>query len=98
MIATTGSDGIRAFASDGPKLVDSDGYTRAAESVGATPGERTRGFVYVDLDGILPLLEAAGTDVPQGAHDVLSALDSFVLQGTGESDVAQVQGFVRLND
>ena len=24
--------------------------------------------------------------------------DSFVLQGTGESDVTQVQGFVRLND
>lgn len=98
VIVTSGSDGIRAFASDGPKLVDSDGYTRAAESVGTTPGDRTRGFVYVDLDGILPLLEATGTDVPQEARDALSALDSFVLQGTGESDVTQVQGFVRLND
>jgi hypothetical protein len=98
LIATTGSDGIRAFASDGPKLVDSDGYTRAAESVGTTPGDRTRGFVYVDLDGILPLLEATGTDVPQEARDVLASLDSFVLQGTGEGDVAQVQGFLRLND
>ena len=98
VIATTGSDGIRAFASDGPKLVDSDGYTRAAESVGATPGERTRGFVYVDLDGVLPLLEATGTDVPQEARDVLSSLDSFVLQGTGEGNVAQLQGFLRLND
>jgi hypothetical protein len=98
VIATTGSDGIRAFSSDGAKLVDSDGFTRAAESAGTTVGDRTRGLVYVDLDGILPLLEATGTDVPQEARDVLSALDSFVLQGTGESDVTQVQGFVRLND
>jgi hypothetical protein len=65
-----------------------------------TPGERTRGFLYVDLDGVVPLVGAAssGTEVPADAKDVLSALDSFVLRGTGEGEVTQLQGFLRLND
>ena len=100
LIVTTGADGIRTFAADGAKLVDSEAFTRAAEAVDMTPGERTRGFLYVDLDGMLPLVEAAssGTEVPAHAKDVLSSLDSFVLQGTGEGHVTQLQGFLRLND
>ena len=100
VIVTTGADGIRAFASDGPKLVDSDGYTRAADAAGATPGDRTRGLVYVDVDGLLPLVEAASgaTNIPTEARDVLSSIDAFLLQGTGEGDTTQVSGFLRVND
>ena len=100
VIVTTGQDGIRTFASDGAKLVDSEAFTRAAEAIDMAPGERTRGFVYVDVDGVLPLVEAASgaSEVPADVKDVLSSLDSFVLQGTGEGDVAQLQGFLRLND
>jgi hypothetical protein len=98
VIVTTGDDGIRAFASDGPKLVESDAYHRATDAVGTAPGERTRGFVYVDIDGVLPLLEAGGASVPPEARDVVSSLDSFILQSTGQGDTTQVQGFLRLND
>ena len=100
LIVTTGADGIRTFASDGAKLVDSEAFGRAAEAVDMEPGERTRGFLYVDVDGVLPLAEAAssGSQVPPDVRDVLSSLDSFVLQGTSEGDVAQLQGFLRLND
>ena len=58
IIATTGADGIRTFLADGPKLVDSDAYKRAADAVDM--GEKTRGFLYVDVDGVLPLAEQAG--------------------------------------
>ena len=100
LIVTTGSDAIRAFASDGPKLVDSEAFRRAAEAVDMNPGEPTRGFAYVDVDKAVPLVRASsgGSSVPGGVDDVLSSLDSFVLQGTGDGDVAQLQGFLRLND
>jgi hypothetical protein len=100
LIVTTGPDGIRTFAADGAKLVDSDAFTRAAEAIDMTPGQRTRGFVYVDVDGLLPLAQSAsgGTEVPADADDVISSFDAFVLQGTGEGDVTRLQGFLRLND
>jgi len=97
IIATTGADGIRTFLGDGPKLVDSDGYERAAEAVDM--GGRTRGFVYVDVDGLLPLAEQlGGSSVPPAAKDAISAVDSFILQATGDGDVTKTSGFVRLND
>jgi Protein of unknown function (DUF3352) len=95
ILVTTGADGIRTFLADGPKLVDSDAYKRAAEAVDM--GKRTRGFVYVDVDGVLPLAEQAGGTVPRAAKDAVSAVDSVILQATGEGDVTKVSGFVRLN-
>jgi len=97
IIATTGPDGIQAFLGSGAKLVSSDGYRRAAEAVEL--GDRTRGFVYVDVDGLLPLVErAGGSAVPPEARDAISAVDSFILQATGDGDVTKTSGFVRLND
>lgn len=96
IIATTGADGIRTFLADGPKLIDSDAYERAAKAVDM--GEKTRGFVYVDVDGLLPLTEQMGAPVPPDATDAISAVDSFILQASGAGDVTTVSGFVRLND
>jgi hypothetical protein len=95
IVATTGADGIRTFLGDGPKLVDSDAFRRAAESVDM--GDRTRGFVYVDVDGLLPLAEQLSGTVPPEADDAISAVDSFILEATDAGDVARVSGFVRLN-
>lgn len=95
IVVTTGAEGIRTFLDDGPKLVDSEAYKRAAASVGM--GERTRGFLYVDVDGVLPLAEQAGAGLPPDAKDVIAALDSFILQSTGSGDVTTVSGFLRLN-
>ena len=54
-------------SADGPKLVDSDAYERAADAVDM--GEKTRGFVYVDVDGALPLAERAGGSLPPDAKE-----------------------------
>jgi len=96
IIATTGADGIRTFLADGPKLVDSDAYKRAADAVDM--GEKTRGFVYVDVDGLLPLVRQTGSAVPPDADDAISSVDSFILEATSAGDVTKVSGFVRLND
>ena len=96
IIATTGDTGIRTFLADGPKLADGDAYKRAADAVDM--GEKTRGFVYVDVDGVLPLAEQASGSLPPDASDAISAVDSFILEATGAGDVTKVSGFVRLND
>jgi Protein of unknown function (DUF3352) len=97
IIATTGADGIRTFAADGPKLVDSDAYRRAADAVDL--GERTRGFLYVDVNGLLPLVEqATGQAASPDTRDALASVDAFVLQAAGTGDVTTVSGFLRLQD
>ena len=55
IVVTSGEDAFSVLAGAGPKLVDSEGYRRAAEDVGLD--DRTKGFVYVDVDGMLPLIE-----------------------------------------
>lgn len=96
IIASSGADGIRTFLADGPKLVDSEAYKRAADAVDM--GEKTRGFLYVDVDGMLPLAEQEGATVPPDANDAISSVDSFILEATSAGDVTKVSGFVRLND
>ena len=96
IIATTDANGIRTFVADGPKLVDSEAYKRAAGAVDM--GEKTRGFLYVDVDGVLPLAEQAGGTVRPDAKDAVTSVDSFILEATSAGDVTKVSGFVRLND
>jgi hypothetical protein len=97
LIATTGAEGIRLFTADGDKLVDADAYTRAAEDVGLE--ERTKGFVYVDVDGLLALIdEVSNAAVPPDAREPIESLDSFILQASGDGDTTRVSGFLRLDD
>jgi hypothetical protein len=97
VILTTGRSGIADFVGDGPKLEDAGSFTAAAERVGL--GERTRGFAYVDLDGLIPLVEGLGGagGLPAEARDVLGALDTFVLQASGDGPTAQLHGFLRVS-
>jgi len=96
VIVTTGPGGIADFLGDGPKLVDSDAFRAAAERVDL--GERTRGFAYVDIDGLVPLIESiAGPEaLPAEARDVLKTLDSFILEGSGDGPTTELDGFVRV--
>ena len=95
MIATTGASGIRTFLADGPKLVDSDAYERAADAVDM--GERTRGFVYVDVDGVAPAGRAGRriAAARRRGRDLRASTRSSSRQ-TGAGDVTKVSGFVRL--
>ena len=96
LFITTGADAIDDFLGDGPKLTDDDGFQNAAERVDL--GERTNGFAYVDLDGLIPFIESvAGADtVPAEAREVLSEIDSVILQTSADGDLARVSGFVRI--
>ena len=96
VMVTTGPTGIADFLGDGPKLVDDDAFTNAADRVEL--GDRTRGFAYVDIDGLVPLVESlAGPDaVPAEARDVLGTLDSLILQGSGDGETTTLSGFLRV--
>ena len=95
IVVTTGADALQLLTAGGDKLVDSDGFVRAADDVDL--GERTKGFLYVDVDGLLPVLEGvAGGAVPPDAAEGFEALDSFILQASGTGDVTRVSGFVRV--
>ena len=96
VIVTTAPGAVADFLGDGPKLVDSVAFQAAAERVDL--GERTRGFAYVDIDGLIPLIESiAGPDaLPAEARDVLRTLDSFILEGSGDGPTTELDGFVRV--
>ena len=96
VMVTTGPTGIADFLGDGPKLVDDDAFANAADRVEL--GDRTRGFAYVDIDGLVPLVESlAGPDaVPAEARDVLGTLDSLILQGSGDGETTTLSGFLRV--
>ena len=95
VVVTSGEDAFALLAGDGPKLVDSDDFRRAAEDVGLE--DRTKGFVYVDVDGLLPLVESlAGESIPADVQDGIGAIDSLVFQTSGDADTTRVSGFVRV--
>jgi hypothetical protein len=96
VMVTTGPTGIADFLGHGPKLVDDEPFMNAADRVEL--GDRTRGFAYVDIDGLVPLVESlAGPDaVPAEARDVLGTLDSLILQGSGDGETTTLSGFLRV--
>jgi hypothetical protein len=97
VIVTSGVTGIRDFAGDGEKLDSSDAYTRAADAVGL--GERTGGFLYVDIDGLLPIVDSlAGDALSADDREAIEQLDAFVLEASGGGDTTTLTGFLRLND
>ena len=97
VIVTTGVTGIRDFASDGDKLDSSDAYRRAADAVGL--GDRTGGFLYVDVDGLLPILDGlAGDSLSADDRAAIQKLDAFVLEASRGGETTTLTGFLRLND
>ena len=95
IVVTSGEDALALLAGSGPKLVDSEGYLRAAEDVGLE--DRTKGFVYVDVDGMLPLIESlAGETIPPDVRKGVAAVDSLIFQTSGDGDLTRVSGFVRV--
>lgn len=95
IVVTSGEDALALLAGTGPKLVESEGYLRAADDVGLEG--RTKGFVYVDVDGMLPLIESlAGETIPPDVRDGVAAVDSLIFQTSGDGDSTRVSGFVRV--
>jgi Protein of unknown function (DUF3352) len=95
IVVTNDVDGLAMLTADGPKLVDSEGFRRAAEDVGLD--DRTKGFVYVDVDGMLPMLEdLAGEAIPPDVREGFEAVDSLLFQTSGDGDTARVSGVIRV--
>jgi len=97
MIVTTGEAGIDGFTGGGAKLVSSDAYRRAADDVGLD--DRTGGFFYLDIDGLVPLLETVvGEPLPADDRAAVEKLDAFILEASRTADGSTLSGFLRLND
>ena len=95
IVVTTGRDALALLAGAGPKLVDSEGYRRAAEDVGLEG--RTKGFVYVDVDRLVPLIESlVGEGIPTDVRDGVASIDSLIFQTSGDGDTTRVSGFIRV--
>ncbi len=95
IVVTIDEDALGLLAADGPRLVDSEGYLRAAKDVGLE--DRTKGFLYVDVDGMLPMIDSLADEaVPPDVREGFEAVDSIVFQTSGDSDTAVVSGFVRV--
>ena len=65
------------------------GFTKAADA-GRRSSNLTTGFVFVDLDGLIPFIEGlAGPDsVPRTTRATsLESLDSFILSGSSDGDL-----------
>ena len=98
VIVTTGARGIDDFLAEGSKLASSEAFERAVDEVGLEG--RTGGFAYVDIDGILPLVDdlAGGEPVPADARDVVRSLDALILESSADGDVTTLTGVLRLSD
>jgi hypothetical protein len=97
VILTTGVTGIRDFVGDGDKLDSSDAFERATDAVGL--GDRTSGFLYVDVDGLLPVVEGlAGGGLSADDRAEIEKLDAFVLEASRGGETTTLTGFLRLND
>jgi Protein of unknown function (DUF3352) len=95
IVVTNDVQGLAMLADDGPKLVDSEGFRRAAEDVGLD--DRTTGFVYVDVNGLLPMLEdIVGEALPADVQKGFEAVDSLLLQTSGDGDTTRISGVVRV--
>ena len=97
ILVSTGTEALDQYLGDGAKLEDESTFRNAADRVDL--GDRTNGFVYVDIDGLIPFVESlAGPDtVPADGREVLSSLDSVIFQTDAESGTVRFSGFLRVS-
>jgi hypothetical protein len=96
VVVTTGGEALAELTGDGDKLADSKAFTSAAERAGLDGP--TQGFLYVDVDGLIPFVEGLGGPdaVPAEVRDALTEIDAIVLQAEGDGETTLLQGFVRV--
>lgn len=96
LILTNFPGALATLKADGDKLSGSAAFKAAAETVGM--GDETTGFVFVDFDRVLPVIQGlsglAGDAVPPEALAGLRPLTTFLLFGTADGDEATVSGFL----
>lgn len=96
LVATTASGGPASFGAAGSSLTADPAFAAAAKRAGFEG--RTSGLAYVDLQGVLSLVESTGNGgaVPPRARGALRAVDAIFLQTAADGATASVTGFVRV--
>jgi Protein of unknown function (DUF3352) len=100
LLVSTGQSAIRDFRSGGSKLVDDARFDEAMARVGL--GERTGGFVFVDLDEAVPFIEGlaglSGERLPDVWRRNLEPLETFAAEGAAEGDAIRFDAFLAVGD
>jgi hypothetical protein len=98
LVITTSRQGIADLKADGDRLADDESFKDATEAAGM-PSETT-GFVYVDLDQALPtvfgLMGFGGEAPPDSLQRNVEPLQSLVLYGERDGDVAKLTGLLSI--
>ena len=98
LVITTSREGIADLQADDGRLADDEAFKDATEAAGM-PAETT-GFLYVDLGQALPVLSGlmglSGQATPDWLDRNLEPLQSFVLYGERDGDVATFFGLLSI--
>ena len=98
LVITSATTGISELGAGGDKLTDAATFTEAKEAAGMP--DETAGFVYVNIEDSIPLLEnfaqTAGEPLPNEARSNAEPLRSALFYATAEKGKATVKGFLRI--
>jgi hypothetical protein len=98
LVITSATTGISELGEGGDKLTDDAAFTEAKEAAGMP--DETAGFVYVNIEDAIPLLEnfaqTAGEPLPNEARSNAEPLRSALFYATAEKGKATVKGFLRI--
>ena len=98
LVITTSRQGIADLQAEGDRLADDEAFKDATEAAGM-PSETT-GFLYADLDQALPtvfgLMGFSGQSTPDWLERNLEPLQSLVLYGERDGDVAKLIGLLSI--
>jgi hypothetical protein len=98
VLLTTGPTGIADYRAGADKLADDAAY-KAALAAADVP-DKTIGLLYLDLQGLVPLVQSyvglAGGSIPSDAQANLKPLRSFVAYGTTSGDLTKIAAFLQL--
>jgi hypothetical protein len=93
LVITTAEQGIADLVEGGSSLADDPAFQQAAETAGLP--DETLGFVYVDLEDALGLLQTLeGFELETGASADLRPLGYLLVHATGGGDETRFSGFL----
>jgi hypothetical protein len=98
LVITTSRQGIADLQAGGDRLADDEAFKEATDAVGMP--DETTGFLYVDLDQALPtvfgLMGFGGQATPDWLQSNLEPLQSLVLYGERDGDIARLVGLLSI--
>jgi len=98
VLLTSGLNGIADFGTSGDRFPDSADFKEAKDAAGMP--DSTRGFAYIDVKDVLPLLEGlgalSGKSLPSDATENLRPLRSFLAWSEGGSDARTYDAFLEI--